>query len=121
MCMKADEIRKSDYVCITLDEYIKKRRRQLEGNGDTFAEFDIIKTEAEIQNRITTIQIQQDLAPVAAHSRVCQENPSLSWKFKNETGKVLVTWGLILLGANVVYHILEVTVGFDEILKAFIP
>jgi len=66
------------------------------------------------QNMIT-------MKPVIEHSLECQKNPSLAWKFKNETGKVLVTWGAILGGAYFIFRVVDVCLGLDGFLKALLP
>jgi hypothetical protein len=117
MCQTPSDIRENDYVCITLDKYIKKRQK--DENDDAYAEFDILRTEAEIANRICIVQIKQDLSPLAEHVKSCNESPSLSRQLKN---KLLITVGKIAMVGFFMfmafYTFVEV-VGYAEALAVF--
>ena len=120
MSRKADEIRTTDMTCIALDEYIEHRKKQVDGDKESPAYFDVIQIEAQISNRITVLQTKEDLLPLAEQVKVTKDNPSVVWYLKNKflTTTGIITGGLILF--YVVFHLIEYSIGFDEIIKAVI-
>ena len=121
MARKADEIRAADMTCITLDKYIKHREKQVNGDKDSLAYFDVIRTEAEISNRITVLQTKEDLVPLVEHTKICKESPSVLWLLKN---KFLATFSIITAGLllfYVVFHLIEYSIGFQELVKSMVP
>lgn len=121
MARKADEIRAEDMACIALDEFIDHRKKQVNGDKESLAYFDVIRTEAQILNRITVLQTKEDLVPLVEQTRVCKESPSILWLLKN---KFLATFGIITSGLllfYVVFHLVEYSVGFQELLKSIVP
>ena len=121
MSDSAEKIRGEDYVCITLDRYITKRKRQSNGEDDAFIEFDIMKTEAEVQNRIGLVQIKQDMGAMAEHTEECKSHPSVSrqlaTKFTATVSKIFL-FGFIMF---TVYYTIVTVAGLSELIKAAIP
>ena len=121
MSRKPEEIRATDMTCIALDGYIEHRKKQVDGDKESLAYFDVLRIEAQISNRITNLQTKEDLVPLVEHTKECKENPSVVWLLKN---KFPATFGILaggLIFFYVVFHLIEYSIGFDELVKAFLP
>lgn len=142
MCKTAEEIRASDYTCITLDEFIRIRKKEVNGNKESLAYLDILRAEASIQNRITTLQTQEDMlskfqsaedaltntnvkidglvTKFDDHLEECVSNPTLQKKMRDSPAKFWGGFTLIFLGYFVVFRLIEIWIGLGEFLKALL-
>ena len=70
---------------------------------------------------VNDIRFDLRLAPLTEQTKKCKDNPSLLYQFRHETGKAIAVWAMILLGANILYSILEQAFGLGELIKTLLP
>jgi hypothetical protein len=121
MCQTPDQIRANDPVCKTLDRYIELRKKEANGNKDKFLEFDIMKTEAEVYNRIGLVQIQQDMGNIVRDIKECKDSPSMAAMFKKNTWSFLGKMFLVSFIIFTAYFTIFAVLGLEEIIKAVVP
>lgn len=149
MCRTSTEIRKSDFTCIALDEYIKFRKKQVNGDKESLAYFDVLRAEADIENRITTVQNREDMLQrftgvskqiknvstkvgqckididgvgqkLDDHIKEVESNPTLIAMAKEKPGKVLLNLTWIVMVYFIVFQMISYLVGFDNLLLGLI-
>lgn len=149
MCRTAEDIRHSDYTCIALDEYIQHRKKSVNGDKESLAYFDVLRAEAQIQNRIVTLQTQEDMLEkfkktqtelvkisqtatgckteikavdekLDIHIAECEKNPTLKKMMATEPKKVLIHFTWISLVYFILFHIAYEWVGLTGIIKGLL-
>ena len=142
MCRTAEEIRSSDYTCITLDEYITHRKKQVNGDKESLAYFDVLRAEAEIQNRVITIQTKEDMdiqfkkaskdrtqmkrgltavtKGLKDHIEECKKKPTVTELIQEKPLKFWFWVTAINVAYFFVFHLIGGMVGFEQWLLAII-
>ncbi|NIR63986.1 MAG: hypothetical protein GWN76_08490 [candidate division Zixibacteria bacterium] len=149
MCRTAKEIREADFTCIALDEYISFRKREINGDKNSLAYFDVLRAEAEIENRITTLQIGEDMIEkfdevketiscVKEEVEVCEdnigkvkdkldnhltdlkENPTMWQRIKEKPLKAFTWLSGIMVGYYIILSLVAEWIGFGNLLAYLI-
>jgi len=72
-------------------------------------------------NRIDVLQIKDDLKPVFKQTEENKKNPSLIWSFRNQTGKTMAVFSLIVMGSYFILRVLEMILGIEAMIKPLLP
>jgi len=111
VCRTEEELRRDYLVLQELDDFME------ENHIDPALKF-ILRLQR--RNFLTTEQIKDDLVPVAAHAKVCKDNPSIIWCFRNKTLVTVTTVSGISFFVIILYRIVEYFVGFGDLVAKFL-
>lgn len=105
MCRTQETIMRDDFIVREIDEHLTK---------NSLDALDSLMLRVMKYNRIDVLQVKDDIEPFKG----C---PSLSWRFKHETGKVLAEWLLILGASYFLFRVIEIITGLEGLLKLLAP
>lgn len=116
MCQTAKEIRENDIVVKDLLKYEEdyEVEKSCGANGEN--EFRLAITRAMIQSRIDSIQIKQDLQPLA---KSMKESPTIISLFKNKTLKTAGVVALLGFFMFMAFYTFVEICGYAEALTVF--
>ena len=109
MCQTPQQIADNYIVIQELDDYI-------EANGD---KKNVLMMRVLKQNMITSIQIKQDLKPIAEHVTECNDSPSLLMQFRKNFLKTSGAVALIGFFMFMAFYTLVEVIGYAEALMVF--
>jgi hypothetical protein len=108
MCRTPETIMKDDFIIKEIDEHLEHNNLE---------ELDRLMLRVMKYNRIDVLQVKDDVEPL----KDCVKHPSLSYRFKHETGKVLLEWAFILGSAYFMFRVVEILSGLEGLLKLLAP
>ena len=109
---QAETLARSHLVIQDLDEHIANNHLE---PGEKLV-FRLLR-----HNYVNDIRFDLRLKPVTEHAEECRKNPSLLYAFRNETGKVIGLWALMVMLSGIVYSILEHVLGVRGLIEALLP
>lgn len=112
MCRTVEEIKQDNIILQEVDEFIS------ENNIDPVQKL-ILRVVR--RNFIATEQIKDDQEPLLDFLEDSKESPSIIWLLKNQPQSTMAVLFSVFSFLYVTAHIIEHFLGFEAILKAWIP
>ena len=109
MCQTPEQIADSNLTIQEIDDYLDRNELSAQEK---------LMLRVMRHNMITGIQIQQDIQPISKALDDTKKNPSLLYKFRHDTGKVIAGWMFVFGATYVVYRFLEIIVGLEAIITS---
>ena len=111
MCRTVEEITEQNLVVQQLDTVIEK-------NNDDES---VLIHKVLRLNLISHEQNNDNQSEILDHVKIAKKNPSLVWLLRFKFLKTSAVIIIFLTIYYVVFHLVEYSIGFDEIIKAVIP
>ena len=108
MCRPAETIMQDDFIIQEIDEHLEKNELE---------PLERLSLRVMKYNRIDVLQVKDDVEPLKEFIKC----PSLSYRFKHETGKVLLEWVFILGASYFMFRVVEILTGLEGLLKLLAP
>ena len=111
MCRTIEEITEKDLIVQELDSYICK-------NGH---DRDTLMMKVLRSNYIRHIQTEDTLVEVKRFIEESTKSPSIPWLLRNQTSRTFVGITGWWLAMYVVFRLIEISVGLEELVKGILP